>query len=286
MKIIVLGANGMIGSAVFYILSSKKEWDVFGLVRNKKGIPKDTKLNVKKINSLMDIYNVINKLNPHVVINAIGVTKHLSDINDKTSSIYINSYFPNKLADYCKLNNIRLIHISTDCVFSGLKGNYNEYDISDANDFYGKTKSLGEINNRESLTLRTSTIGHELFSQNGLLEWFLSQKKSCQGFSNAQFSGLTNVEFALVIKNYVLTKPSLSGLYNVGGATINKYMLLQIISEVYKTRINIIKDDNFVINRSLNSKKFYTDTGYIAPSWKVLINEMYKYKYLWNNKHV
>lgn len=286
MKIIVLGANGMIGSAIFYILSSKKEWDVCGLVRNEKEIPKDTKINVKKINSLIDIYKVINKFSPHVVINAIGVTKHLSDINDKTRSIYINSYFPNKLSDYCKLNNIRLIHISTDCVFSGLKGNYNEYDIPDANDFYGKTKILGEIDNKYSLTLRTSTIGHEFFSQNGLLEWFLSQNKSCQGFSNAQFSGLTNVEFALVIKNYVLTKPSLSGLYNVGGATIDKYKLLQIISKVYQTKINIIKDDSFIIDRSLNSKKFYNDTGYTAPSWKVLINEMYKYKYLWNKKHV
>ena len=171
-----------------------------------------------------------------------------------------------------------MVHISTDCVFSGARGSYTEDYPADANDVYGKAKFLGEVNYSHAITLRTSTIGHELHSAYGLLEWFLSQQGSCKGFSRAIFSGLPNTEFARVVRDMVIPRPDLHGLYHVGADPIAKFELLKLIATVYGKQIDIVQDDEFMIDRSLNSERFKQATGYSAPSWPELIHSMYASK--------
>jgi dTDP-4-dehydrorhamnose reductase len=182
------------------------------------------------------------------------------------------------LAQICTLVGARFIHISTDCVFSGKDGFYTESAFADADDVYGRSKALGEVTYGGYLTLRTSTIGHELQSNYGLLNWFLSQKSSCKGFNKAIFSGLPTVVFAQVIRDFVLKDTQLKGLYHVAAQPINKYDLLKLIAKVYKKEINIEPDDSLIINRSLDASKFNQATGYNPPSWQNLIETMYQYQ--------
>jgi dTDP-4-dehydrorhamnose reductase len=171
-----------------------------------------------------------------------------------------------------------MIHVSTDCVFSGKKGNYREDDFCDALDLYGKSKILGEVDYPHAITLRTSTIGPELQSSYGLLNWFLSQGGSCKGYSQAIFSGLPTVVFARIIRDIVIPHVELSGLYHVAASPINKFDLLGLIAKSYQKDIEIIQDDSFKIDRSLNSEKFRRATGYDSPTWPQLIKLMHEYK--------
>jgi dTDP-4-dehydrorhamnose reductase len=168
-----------------------------------------------------------------------------------------------------------LVHVSTDCVFAGTRGNYVEGDIPDALDVYGRSKHLGEVDHPHVITLRTSTIGHELQSAYGLLEWFLAQQDRCKGFNRAIFSGLPNTVFAQVVRDVVIPRPELHGLYHVGGQPIGKYELLRCIAHVYGKQIDIVRDDDFVIDRSLNSSRFSKATGYVPDSWPRLIQAMH-----------
>jgi dTDP-4-dehydrorhamnose reductase len=179
------------------------------------------------------------------------------------------------LAEQCATVGARLIHVSTDCVFSGAAGNYRESDVPDAADLYGRTKAMGEVTSGQALTLRTSTIGHELNTAYGLLEWFLSQKE-CKGFRHAIFSGLPSLEFARVVRDLVIPNPALSGLYHVGAAPIDKLSLLRLIANVYQKSVRISEDSAFRIDRSLNSERFTLATGYRADAWPDLIEAMYK----------
>ena len=169
------------------------------------------------------------------------------------------------------------MHLSTDCVFSGEKGNYSESDISDAKDLYGRSKFLGEVDYPHALTLRTSIIGRELQSANGLIGWFLSQEGSCPGFRRAIFSGFPTVILAEIIRKYIIPNPELHGLYNVAAQPISKYELLQLVAEIFGKSIEIIADDSLVIDRSLNADRFTQATGYRAPGWRELVESMYKY---------
>ena len=209
------------------------------------------------------------------MINCIGVTKHLGGGNDPLTTIPINAYFPHYLHTICEANGSRLVHISSDCVFSGDKGGYSEVDTPDAEDFYGRSKALGEVIQGSAITLRTSTIGHELQSAYGLLDWFLGQKGSCQGFKKAYFSGLSTLELAKIIERYVIPSPQLHGLYHVGADKISKFDLLTQIRHEYGKKIEIIPNVAFKIDRSLNSDRFYEATGYKPPSWKQLIKQMH-----------
>jgi dTDP-4-dehydrorhamnose reductase len=182
---------------------------------------------------------------------------------------------PHRMADLCTVSGARLVHVSTDCVFAGTKGGYLEGDAPDALDTYGKSKQLGEVDYPHAITLRISTIGHELQTAYGLLEWFLSQKGSCKGFNRAVFSGFPNTVFAQIVRDVVIPRPDLHGLYHVGAQAIGKYDLLRLIAKVYGKQIDIIRDDHFVIDRSLNSERFYAATGYKAAAWPELIRAMY-----------
>lgn len=170
-----------------------------------------------------------------------------------------------------------MIHVSTDCVFSGAKGNYSESDPSDAEDLYGKSKYLGEIIDRVHVcTLRTSIIGHELGRSVALLEWFLSQTNMVSGYNKVIFSGLPTVEIAKIIGDIILPDDTLHGLFNISSEPISKYDLLNIIKNVYKKNIHINMDNTIFCDRSLNSTKFQTRTGYRPPDWNILIQTMYK----------
>ena len=284
MRVLVVGASGMIGSTVLRVLNEKSDWQVFGSVRDssvkrfftgKIGERLISGIDVEQPDSLVKI---LDRVRPDVVINCAGLTKHKLDAEDPLVSIPINTLMPHQLAGLCKLIGARLIHVSTDCVFSGEKGNYTEVDFADARDVYGKSKALGEVDYSHAITLRTSTIGHELQSKYGLLDWFLSQEGRCKGYTRAVFSGLPTVVFAQVVRDVVIPHKELSGLYHVAAQPIDKFSLLKLIADVYGKDIDIVPDDKLVIDRSLDASRFQTATGYIAPTWTELIELMHAYK--------
>ncbi|MDA9896988.1 SDR family oxidoreductase [Pelagibacterales bacterium] len=278
-NIVILGVSGLNGNAIFnYLIHNKKnDYNVIGTYCN-NNLPFKKNFNVNTIffdclikDSLSQIFE---KYKPSIVINCIGVTKHLFNRYSNEDIFYINSELPYILLSECNKNGSRLIHLSTDCVFSGIKGNYNEQDIPDAKDIYGLSKAKGEFNNNKHLTIRTSVIGHEVISSNGLLEWFLSQSISCDGFVNAIFSGLTTFELSKVISNIILVNEKIFGLYNIGGYPINKYDLLNLFAEIYGKDIHIYKNEEFIMDRSFNSTSFSQLVNYNKKNWKSLIIEM------------
>jgi dTDP-4-dehydrorhamnose reductase len=213
---------------------------------------------------------------PAVVINCIGLVKQLSQADDPLEALPINALLPHRLARLCDVAEARLVHISTDCVFSGKRGQYQESDLPDAGDLYGRSKLLGEVDSPH-LTLRTSIIGHELNSAHGLVDWFLSQQTSVKGFTRAVFSGLPTVELARVVRDHVLTNPELQGLYHVSSAPIAKHDLLHLVARTYDKQIGIEPDDRLVIDRSLDSTRFRERTGYEPPSWQQLVERMHQF---------
>jgi dTDP-4-dehydrorhamnose reductase len=281
MRVLVLGASGMIGSAMVRVLSENKSLEVFGSLRAENAKQFFTPLVAEKLFSGFDMDNhdslvrIFSLVQPQLVINCIGLTKHHKESEDPALALPINALLPHRIANLCSVARARFIHISTDCVFSGLKGSYNEDDPADAFDVYGKSKFLGEVNYPHAVTLRTSTIGHEFHSKHGLLEWFLSQQRRCKGFSRAIFSGLPSTVFAQVVRDVVLQRPDLTGLYHVGAAAVNKFELLSQIAKVYGKKIEISHDETFMIDRSLDCGRFSQATGYVAPAWPELIQSMY-----------
>jgi dTDP-4-dehydrorhamnose reductase len=284
MKVLVFGASGMIGSAMFRVLSEKKEWQVWGTLRAEAAKRFFSVAISRRLLSNVDVSShdalvrVLAQVRPDVVINCIGLTKHYREADDPLLALPLNALLPHRMADLCAVRGARLVHVSTDCVFAGTKGGYWEDDAPDARDMYGKSKHMGEVDYSHAITLRTSTIGHELQSASGLLEWFLSQQGSCKGFSRAIFSGLPNTVFAQVVRDVVIPRPDLHGLYHVGGQPIDKYELLRLIAKVYGKQIDIIKDDDFVIDRSLNSERFYNATAYVPAAWPELIQSMHAFR--------
>ena len=284
MKVLVLGSSGLIGSTTLRVLSERSDWQVYGSIRSDSIRPFLPKISEDKLISNLDVDNfssiiqAVSEIRPDVVINCIGATKHKKEGNSPLNAIELNALLPHRIAQVCALAGARFIHISTDCVFSGRDGFYSESAFADADDVYGRSKALGEVIYGCALTLRTSTIGHELQSSYGLFNWFLSQKSSCKGFNRAIFSGLPTVVFAQVIRDIVLKNTQLSGLYHVAAQPINKYDLLKMVAKVYKKEINIEADDSLIINRSLDAGKFNQATGYNPPNWQNLIETMYQFQ--------
>ena len=283
MKIVVLGASGMLGHAMLAVLAESPTLNVIGTVRSPSSITRLSPTLRRLCHSTLDVdsqdqlVNLFATLQPDVVVNCVGLIKQLEQANDPLSVLPVNAMLPHRLARLCELSGARLIHISTDCVFSGSKGGYVEEDLSDATDLYGKSKYIGEVAYPHCVTLRTSIIGHELTGRNALVEWFLSQDGPVRGFSRAIFSGLPTVELSRVVRDYVLANTSLSGVYHVASPPINKYDLLMEISRIYDKQIVIDKDTDFVLDRSLNGKRLLQATGYVAPSWPELLVQMHDF---------
>lgn len=271
----------MLGNAIYRFFSQFDDSVVFGTVRSissKQALPSSLHsrlvdgVDVENYDSLIKCFEYAK---PDVVINCVGLVKQLTNAEDVLTAIPINTLLPHRLAKLCGFSKSRLIHISTDCVFSGKQGLYTETDFADAQDVYGRSKYLGELNTYSSaITLRTSIIGHELNGNRSLINWFLSQSHSVKGFTNAIFSGLPTVELATIIRDYVIPAPDLFGLYHVSSNPISKYNLLDMVSRVYGKEINIIPDPSFVIDRSLDCSKFSNATGYKPRDWFHLIEIM------------
>ena len=280
-KILILGISGMLGHTLFQYFLQNSAFITYGTLRNNQPISSKNALIESSIypnidaNSIDEIETLITTLKPDIIINCIGIIKQLPTAKDPIPSITINALFPHQLAQLCQKYNAKLIHISTDCVFSGLKGNYTEQDNPDPIDLYGRTKLLGEVTHNNSLTLRTSIIGRELNSQNSLVEWFLSQKgKIVKGYDRAIYTGFTTPVLAQIIEKIILEHPTLTGLWHVSSDPITKYQLLNIINQAFNLGITIEKDESFVCDRSLNSQKWRSLTGYSPPTWEEMINSL------------
>ena len=266
-KILVLGSTGMLGNAVVRLFC-QSGYEVFATSRSgasKKYFSDHSNLtfidnvDVENQDSLTKIFAASS---PNIVINCVGIVKQLASSSDPLVALPINSILPHRLARLCDISGARLIHISTDCVFSGEKGGYLEQDNPDASDLYGRSKFLGEVDYPNAITLRTSIIGHELEGSRSLISWFLSQKGPVQGFSKAVFSGLPTVELAKVIRDYVIPNEALHGLYHVSADPINKFDLLTLVAKEYGFAYEILKNDSVVIDRSLNSTRFRLATNF------------------------
>ncbi len=282
--ILVLGVTGMLGHVIFKEMSKNALFNVYGTTRNKsalKGFFTEQEMNKVRNNVDADNFDTVIRaiaaIQPDIIINCIGIIKQLPISNDPLTAITVNAQLPHRLSLVTKSANARLIHISTDCVFDGIKGNYTEKDASTAKDLYGRTKFLGEVYYPHAITIRTSIIGHELKTEFSLIDWFMSQKDSVNGFTKAIYSGFSTNEMVNIISHYVIPNEKLSGLYHVSSESISKYDLLSIIKRVYKKDIDIKPYDDFVLDRSLNSDKFRSITGYQPPDWHKMISTMYEY---------
>ena len=221
------------------------------------------------------IARALDRVQPKVVINCIGIVKQDTAAKDPIASIDVNSLLPHKLAKLCQESDARLIHFSTDCVFSGNKGNYAESDLPDASDLYGRSKLLGEVEGAGCLTIRTSMIGRELKGSHGLLEWFLSQGDTpVRGFKNAIFSGFTTRALADVIAKVIVDHPDLSGIWHVAAEPISKFDLLTLVKQTYGLATTIEPDESFICNRSLDGTRFREATGIRPSSWPEMIERM------------
>lgn len=284
MRVLVLGASGMLGNAMIRVLSEKEKWEVFGTVRSSAANRFFSSKIAKRLVTGVDVENhdalvrLFAQLRPDVVVNCIGLVKQLADADDPLLAIPVNSLLPHRLAGLCGLTGARLVHMSTDCVFSGKKGGYRESDPSDAEDLYGRSKFLGEVDFPHAITLRTSIIGHELQGARSLIGWFLSQERQCKGFVKAIYSGLPTAVLAQLIRDVIIPRADLSGLYHVASKPISKYDLLCMVAEIYGKDIQIIPDDSLIIDRSLNADRFREATDYVAPEWPELIKTMYSYQ--------
>lgn len=283
MKILVLGANGMLGHAIHRTFSNAGR-NVIGTVRSKGILQHESCAGLQYVTDVdaADFASVVAAVQlhkPDVVVNALGVIKQRDDANDHWNLLQVNGAFPQRLQVLGEVENFKLIHFSTDCVFAGTKGKYRESDIPDAKDWYGLSKHLGEAVGKNSLTLRTSIIGRGLALNNSLVDWFLEQKGVTSGYSKAIFSGLPVNEVARILDQKLDDGLlDMSGLYHLSVEPISKYALLKLVKDVWNhTEVEIVKKEDFVIDRSLDSTRFRAQMAYAPPAWPQLIEEMYKF---------
>ncbi|GAB7027059.1 dTDP-4-dehydrorhamnose reductase family protein [Geotalea toluenoxydans] len=280
--ILILGATGMLGHTLLEQLSKRKELDVRATIRAHGCLDGVAAHLREKIIGNVDadnpdsILKALADVKPDVVINCIGIIKQLAAAKDPITALTINALFPHRLALVCKAAGSRLIHISTDCVFSGAKGNYTESDTSDATDLYGRTKFLGEVDDSHCLTLRTSIIGHELKGCYSLIDWFLAREGRVNGYTKAIYTGFPTIEMARIIAEFVIPNPQLNGLYQVSSEPVSKYELLQLVAKQYKKDVEIEPFHEFRCDRSLDSQRFRNATGYVPPSWTEMVSAMWR----------
>lgn len=280
MRILVLGGDGMLGHRCLKSwrgthevrvtlrrdLEAYREFGLFDRGNAYAGI------DLRSTDRLAEVFA---DFRPEAVVNAAGIVKQRSDAQAAIPSLEINALLPHRLAVLCRAGGARLVHVSTDCVFSGRRGQYTESDPPDAEDLYGRSKLLGEVAEPGCLTLRTSIIGRELSRKTGLLEWFLSQRgRTVKGFRNAIFSGFTTHEMARIIARLLTGFPQASGLYHVSAAAISKFDLLHTINGALRLGAVIEPDDGFRCDRSLDSTRFRSEFGYAPPSWDAMAAEL------------
>lgn len=280
MRILILGGDGMLGHQLYLHLQKMhtvkvtlhkpqacyQQWPFFTAEHVYDNV------DVLHISALLDI---LLEFRPDAVINAVGIVKQRELAKAIIPNLEINALLPHRLSQICRLIGARLIQISTDCVFSGKKGNYTEDDFPDANDIYGRTKFLGEVHDAHCITLRTSIIGLELSRKTSLIEWFLAQHEQVAGYCKAIYTGFTTLEMAKIIEKILIEHPGLNGLWHVAANPISKYDLLCLLKQkLSHNKVIINADDQFICDRSLNGDRFRQATGYQAQAWDVLLEQL------------
>ncbi len=276
-RVLVLGGAGMLGHKVVQTLGSR--FDVWTTLRDgherfaRYGlIAADHILHGIDAMRVDDVERAVRELRPDVVVNCIGVVKQRTEAHDPIISITLNALLPHGVARVCGEIGARMIHISTDCVFSGRKGSYLESDAPDADDLYGRTKLLGEVDHDGALTLRTSIIGRELRSTTGLVEWFLSNRGGAvNGYTEAIFSGLTTQALSLLIAEIIEKHAQITGLFHVAADPINKRDLLVLLERAFNANVMITPSTALRIDRSLDATRFRQATGWRPPGWADMV---------------
>jgi dTDP-4-dehydrorhamnose reductase len=279
-KVLILGGSGMLGHKLWQTCATRfdsyttvsgdvREYTELGIFDSKRLIGD------VRAEDATTLERAIGQVRPDVIVNCVGVVKQHPLASDTVASSTVNSLFPHRAAQLAHDRGARFIHISTDCVFSGLKGNYTEDDLPDPTDLYGRSKLLGEVTGENCLTIRTSMIGRELRGSRGLLEWFLACRgESVHGFSRAIFSGLTTQTLSEVIARLIVEHPHLTGLWHVAANPISKFDLLTLVKQTYGLVIDIERDESFVCDRSLNGERFRAATGIQIPGWTEMIERL------------
>lgn len=280
-KILIIGSSGMAGHVVYHYLSSTSKYEIYDISYRQRINEQSILLDVTNTENLE---NIINTIKPKFIVNCVGILiKGSKDFPD--NAIYLNAYFPHLLARIAAHLGIKVIHISTDCVFSGKKGGYAETDFRDADDIYGRSKALGEIINNKDLTIRTSIIGPELKKDGeGLFHWFFSQKGSIMGYAQAYWDGVTTLELAKAI-DYAIDRDAIGLVHLTNGVRISKFDLLILHKDIWnKKDVQIIPSDHKTIDKSLmKSTKFdynvqtYSDMLVELYTWMNLHRELYSF---------
>jgi dTDP-4-dehydrorhamnose reductase len=280
MRILILGGSGMLGHQLLLNLqlshrvqvTLRKEKEVYHPFNIFNDQNSYWNLDIRNLDRLSSI---LAESQPDTVINAVGIVKQHNDADKTEQNLEINALFPHQLAFLCAKFNTRLIHLSSDCIFSGNKGSYSESDMPDATDLYGRCKYLGEVNSPNTVTIRASFIGQELLRKKNLLEWFLSQRGKIKGYRNAIFSGFTTYEMSNVVSTVLNHQDKLTGVWHVASDPISKYDLLSKLAELLqRTDVEIEQDDHFLCDRSLSSEAFNKITGYKAPKWDAMLKAL------------
>lgn len=280
MRVLILGGSGMLGHKLWQTFAER--FDAYATFRQTPGAYArceifDPARSVGHV-SAQDFDSVVRALarvRPDVVVNCVGIVKQHAAAQDPYQSIDVNAFFPHRLAQACGATGARLIHISTDCVFTGRRGNYTEADTADAEDLYGRTKLLGEVDYERCLTLRTSMIGRELQGSHGLVEWFFSQRgQTVRGFTRAVFSGFTTEVLTTIIGDVIVDHGDMRGVWHVAADHINKFDVLTLVKQAFKLDIEIEPDETLVCDRSLDDARFRCATGFVPPPWPQMIEGM------------
>lgn len=282
MRVLVLGVTGMLGNRLW--LEATNRYETWGTVRAKRldelaesilGRPDGRLIRNFEASRQDDLEQAFDLARPDVAVNCIGIVKQRPEAADPVVSIGINSLFPHRLSRTCELSGCRLIHVSTDCVFSGREGGYSESSTPDATDLYGRSKLLGEVTTGAALTIRTSIVGHELREGRGLLAWFRSEAgKRIRGFTEAYFSGVTTIVLSRLLLEVAERHRDLAGLYHIAGDRISKHDLLMLFAEEFRAETEIAPDPSVRIDRSLDDSRFRTATGWVPPDWRSQVKEL------------
>ena len=279
MRILILGGSGMLGHALLKALTPRHDVRAtlhhpIECYRRLSLLDETNSFAGIDVRSTASLASVLDQFAPEAVVNCVGLVKQRAEADDALANIEINAAAPHRIARLCRNAGARLIHISTDCVFSGRKGMYTEQDNADADDLYGRAKLLGEPIAPHCLTLRTSFVGRELSGKLGLLEWFLAQRGSIKGFRRVIFSGFTTLEITRIIEMLLTRFPDANGVYHVSSEPIDKYSLLKLFREHFRAPVTIDADDSRVVDRSLDSSRFRRDFRYQPPDWPTMLQEL------------
>lgn len=281
MRIVILGATGMLGHKLWQRLSDRFP-DVHAVIRRSRADPRNHGLFLDRpvvdgvdVSDFSALRKVLEHLRPEVVVNCVGVTKRREAATDPVPSIALNGLLPHQLAGWGQQRHCRLIHFSTDCVFNGAVGGYTEDSLTDAEDLYGRTKALGETAAQNALTLRSSFIGRELTNGTELLEWFLAQRgRTICGFRGALYTGVSSIYLADLVADILVRCPELSGLYNLASEVVSKYDLLCLARTKFGIEVTIEPDDTYVCRRNLNGMRLARKLGITSPSWMKMMADL------------